>query len=136
MLKSFLAAVILSATVDRCFVSRMRDFFFISRDVVMPKPLNKTAQNNLVFSPMQRAARLSRFFRECQYFSSPRETQGGTKYPSGALNQGLFRHDQLSSGNFLASYLTERRFSKDERKLLAILRSRCFRAKVNFKKLF
>ena len=27
MLKSFLAAVLLSALVERCFVSRMRDFF-------------------------------------------------------------------------------------------------------------
>ena len=30
MLKSFLAAVLLSATVERCFVSRMRDFFFLN----------------------------------------------------------------------------------------------------------
>ena len=29
MLKSFLATVLLSASVERCFVSRMRDFFKI-----------------------------------------------------------------------------------------------------------
>ena len=33
-------------------------------------------------------------------------------------------------------YLTERRFSSEERKLLALLRSRCFGAKSNFKKLW
>ena len=32
-------------------------------------------------------------------------------------------------------YLTDRRFSTEERKLLVLLRSRCFSAKTNFKKL-
>ena len=30
MLKSFLVAVTLSALVERCFVSRMRDFFYLA----------------------------------------------------------------------------------------------------------
>ena len=33
-------------------------------------------------------------------------------------------------------YLIERRFSQEERKLLVLLRSRCFNAKDNFKKLW
>ena len=36
----------------------------------------------------------------------------------------------------LQPYLTDRRFSTEERKLLVLLRSRCFSAKTNFKKLW
>ena len=49
-------------------------------------------------------------------------------------------HSKLESLKYeelkVQSYLTERRFSKNERKLLVLLRSRCFSAKVHFKKLF
>ena len=49
-------------------------------------------------------------------------------------------HSKLESLEYeelkVQSYLRERRFSKDERKLLVLLRSRCFSAKENFIKLY
>jgi hypothetical protein len=49
-------------------------------------------------------------------------------------------HSKLAELNYkkltVQPYLIERRFSKEERKLLVLLRSRCFNAKDNFKKLW
>ena len=75
----------------------------ISGDVaITPKTSNKTAPDNLVFSPVQRAARFSHFFIECQYFSSHRETLGGTTNPSGALRKSctLDSHDLCKKPSF------------------------------------
>ena len=47
MFKSFLAAVLLSASVERCFVSRMRDFSFLFSGATEPIILGLT----LVFHP-------------------------------------------------------------------------------------
>ena len=49
------------------------------------------------------------------------------------------RHSKLNEVNYcevkIQSYLKDCRFSREERKLLTSLRSRCYNAKTNFKKL-